>query len=317
MKAFRKNVAIAIDGGGLRGIIAAKALTMLERELGTPLYKVFRLCAGTSTGSILAGGLVAGADSESLLKLYIELGPRLFHRSLMSRVWLLRGYRYSREPLIRQFGEMVQGKKLGDLSEGEFPTELLTTTYDLVADRTRFVKSWKKEYEDWTILKAVLASSAAPTYFPVLEGQFTDGGVGAYNNPCFLAAYEIMHYLKWDLKETTLISLGTGHAPEHVKVGEPNRFTVLDWLPRIIENRAQDSSDQQVSLVSNLFPEMDFRRFQVDLKESINVDDFRKIPILLEYGEEMGRKLLNDLLDPRQNDPLTTSFFPNPFLPKE
>lgn len=317
MKAFRKNVAIAIDGGGLRGIIAAKALTMLERELGTPLHQVFRLCAGTSTGSILAGGLVAGVDSDALLQLYIDLGPRLFRRSFFSWAWLLRGYRYSREPLIRQFGEMVQEKRLGDLSEGEFPTELLTTTYDLVADRTRFVKSWKPEYEDWTILKAVLASSAAPTYFPVLDGQFTDGGVGAYNNPCFLAAYEITRYLKWDPKETTLISLGTGHTPEHVKVGDPNRYTVLDWLPRIIENRAQDSSDQQVRLVSNLFPEMDFRRVQVDLDEPISVDDYRKTPTLLKYGEEMGRKLLADELDPRQEESITTMFIPRSQLPKE
>jgi uncharacterized protein len=310
MKPFRKNVAIAIDGGGIRGIIAAKALNMLEQEMGTPAYKVFRLCAGTSTGSILAGGIAAGADSEALLRLYTDLGPRLFQRSFLSWAWLLRGYRYSREPLIRQFGEMVHEKRLGDLSEGEFPTELLTTTYDLVADRTRFVKSWKPEYEDWTILKAVLASSAAPTYFPVLEGQFTDGGVGAYNNPCFLAAYEITRYLRWDTKETTLISLGTGHTPEQVKVGEPNRFTVLDWLPRIIENRAQDASDQQVRLVSNLFPEMDFRRVQVDLEEQISVDDFRKTPRLLEYGEEMGRKLLSDELDPHQEESGTTMLMP-------
>lgn len=317
MKAFRKNVAIAIDGGGLRGIIAAKALTMLEEEMGKPAHKIFRLCAGTSTGSILASGIASGIDGKSLLELYLELGPNLFRKSFLTQMWLLRGYRYSRQPLIRKFGSMVEGKTLGDLWNSDPPMALITTTYDLVADRTRFVKSWKADYRDWTILQAVLASSAAPTYFPVLDGQFTDGGVGAYNNPCFLAAYEITRYLKWDPKETTLISLGTGHAPEHVKVGEPNRFTVLDWLPRIIENRAQDASDQQVSLVSNLFPDMDFRRIQVDLKYPINVDDFKKIPLLLEYGEEMGRKLLNDILDPRQNDPLTTSFFPNPFLPKE
>ncbi|MBI3162450.1 MAG: patatin-like phospholipase family protein, partial [Chloroflexi bacterium] len=65
MKPFRKNVAIAIDGGGIRGIIAAKALNMLEKEAGTPSYKIFRLCAGTSTGSILAGGIAAGVDGDA------------------------------------------------------------------------------------------------------------------------------------------------------------------------------------------------------------------------------------------------------------
>ncbi len=51
MKPFRKNVAIAIDGGGIRGIIVTKALSMLENELGQPLHNIFRLTAGTSTGS--------------------------------------------------------------------------------------------------------------------------------------------------------------------------------------------------------------------------------------------------------------------------
>lgn len=297
MKPIRKNAAIAIDGGGIRGVIAAKALTMLEAELGKPVHTVFRLCAGTSTGSILAAGIASGADTEALLKLYVDLGPRLFRKSLLSRLWPLRGYRYSRAPLANQFGGMVEEKTLGELWKSDPPMALITTTYDLVSDRTRFVKSWKPEYHAWTILKAVLASSAAPTYFPVLDGRFTDGGVGSYNNPCFLAAYELTHYLGWDPKETTLISLGTGHTPERVKVGEPNRYTAFSWLPRIIEMRAQDASDQQVNLVSTMFPALDFRRFQVDLKEPIAVDDFKKIPELLEYGEQMGANLLNDQTD--------------------
>ena len=317
MKPFRKNVAIAVDGGGMRGIIAARALTILEKELGQPAHKIFRLCAGTSTGSILAGGIAAGLDGESLLQLYINLGPRLFQRSYLSWIWPVIGYRYSRLPLVRQFGKMVSEKTLGELWKSETPMALITTTYDLVADRTRFIKSWKPEYQSWTILKAVLASSAAPTYFPVLDGRFTDGGVGSYNNPCFLAAYELTHYLGWDPKETTLISLGTGRTPEEIKIGEPNRYTAFSWLRRIIEMRAQDASDQQVSLVSTMFPAIDFRRIQVDLKEPIAVDDFRKTPELLQYGEEMGADLLNDTLDPRQSEPLTTVYFPPSMMPTE
>ncbi len=34
MRPFRKNVAIAIDGGGIRGVIVTKALSMLEARLG-------------------------------------------------------------------------------------------------------------------------------------------------------------------------------------------------------------------------------------------------------------------------------------------
>ncbi len=36
MKPFRKNLAIAIDGGGIRGVIVTKALSMLEEKLERP-----------------------------------------------------------------------------------------------------------------------------------------------------------------------------------------------------------------------------------------------------------------------------------------
>ena len=303
MKPLRKNVAIAIDGGGVRGIIPAKALTMLEAEVGKSVHQIFRLCAGTSTGSMLAAGIASGADATSLLQLYLNMCPVLFRRSFWTMLWLVRGYRYSREPLVQQFGEIVKGKTLGDLWNASPSTALVTTTYDLVSNRTRFIKSWSEEYQSWSVLDAVLASSAAPTYFPVLDGRFTDGGIGSYDNPCFLAAYELTHILHWKHSETTLISLGTGRAPEHIKVGEPTRYSAIQWLPKVLETHSQDASDQQIILVKTMYPDLDFRRYQVDLKEPIAVDDYHKSPELLIYGEEMGNHLLKDQVDEAEMAP--------------
>ena len=50
--------------------------------------------------------------------------------------------------------------------------------------------------------------------------------------------------------------------------------------------------------MSTFFPALDFRRFQVDLQRFIDMDDPRSIPELTAYGEELGRKLLNDETDP-------------------
>ena len=41
MKPFRKNLAIAIDGGGIRGVIVTKALSMLEEKLERPLHELY------------------------------------------------------------------------------------------------------------------------------------------------------------------------------------------------------------------------------------------------------------------------------------
>ena len=180
------------------------------------------------------------------------------------------------------------------------PTDVIITTYDLLANRPRFIKSWKSEYEDWPAVKAVLASSSAPTYFPVVDGQYVDGGLGAYANPCYLAAYEILFVLKWKLEETTLISLGTGRDSHAIQAGQPESFRSWEWLSPVFDAFLSSASDQQVHLVDTLFGGLDFRRFQVDLKESIEMDDSDAIPELIKYGEVMGQMILNDKYDRAQ-----------------
>ena len=56
MKPFRKHVAIAVDGGGIKGVIVTRALAILEDYLGQSSHEIFRLAAGTSTGSIISAG---------------------------------------------------------------------------------------------------------------------------------------------------------------------------------------------------------------------------------------------------------------------
>ena len=81
MKPLRKHVAIAIDGGGIRGIIVTRALTMLEDELGQPIHKIARLFAGTSTGSIISAGLATGMTASKVHELYLTMGESIFRKS--------------------------------------------------------------------------------------------------------------------------------------------------------------------------------------------------------------------------------------------
>ena len=297
MKPFRKHVALAIDGGGIKGVIVTRALAMLEDHLGQSAHDVFRLTAGTSTGSIISAGVAAGLSGEQMFQLYSELGETIFRKTCRSRLWPLSRYRYPLQPLKDALKRQVGDRKMRDFWSADPPTDLVITFFDLVENRTCFAKPWKPEYAGWPVVQVVLASCSVPTYFPPVEGRYVDGGVGAYSNPCYLAAYELNYCLGWDPAETTLISLGTGRDPHWLQPGDADRFWAWDWISPVLGAFLQSADDQQVHLVRTFFDRLDFRRFQVNLREAIAMDDPTRIPLLAAYGEELGQKILNDETD--------------------
>jgi len=99
MKPLRRNVAIAIDGGGIKGALVARALTLLEDHLGAPVHDIFRLATGTSTGAILSAGIAAGRTAAEMFQLYRDLGRTVFRRRLRTHLWPLTRYRYPLRPL--------------------------------------------------------------------------------------------------------------------------------------------------------------------------------------------------------------------------
>ena len=299
MKTLRKHVAIAGDGGGIRGVIVTRALTMLEEELGLPIYKIARLFAGTSTGSIISAGLATGMTAVKLHELYVGLGENIFRKSWRTFFFPFTRYRYPQEPLEAAFRDQIGDMKMGDFwsEESLTLTDVVITTFDALTNKTCFIKPWKLQYQDWPVVKAVLASSSVPTYFPIVDGRYMDGGVGSYANPCYLAAYELSFCLGWKPEETTLISLGTGRSPEAAHPKNFSRFRSWNWLDPVLDAFISSASDQQVRIVETFFKKLDFRRFQVDLATSMPMDDPSRIPELLEYGQQMGKMILEDQVD--------------------
>jgi uncharacterized protein len=300
MKPFRKNVAIAIDGGGIKGIIVTQALAILESALGKPVHDIFQLAVGTSTGSIISAGITAGITAEHMTRLYIEICNTVFPQSLRKMVFPLTRYRYVDEPLNNALNAQFGDLRMSDFWNSSQQTDLVITSYDLKENRTLFIKPWKEEYADWPVTKAVQASCAVPTYFPVVENRYIDGGVGSYGNPCYVAAYEAKECLKWDPIETTLISIGTGRGPYDFEPKNISKLWAWDWINKVFGIFLQSAYDQQVHLVDKYFKELDFRRFQVDLKEDIEMDDTKQIYRLVSYGSQLGHMILNDQVDKAQ-----------------
>ena len=146
MKPFRKNVAIAIDGGGIRGLIVTRALSVLEGHLGVSLADIFRLAVGTSTGSIISAGIGVGLTAHTMTDLYQDLGGKVFPNSLRKALFPLTRTRYPDAPLKDALEAEFGSLTMGDFWDRKHPMDVVITAYDLVENRTRFIKPWKSEY---------------------------------------------------------------------------------------------------------------------------------------------------------------------------
>ena len=303
MKPFRKNVAIAIDGGGIRGVMITQALIALETELGKPVSEIFSLSAGTSTGSIISAGLGAGLSAQRMYDLYMQLGTTIFPNTLRSKLWPIFPYRYSGQPLVDALKSVLGEMTMGDYWKLTPPKDIVIVVRDLVENRSRFIKPWKDEYRDFPVWKAVFASSSVPTYFPVVDGRYVDGGFGSYSNPCYAAAFEAVYCQNWNPKETTLISVGSGRTPDALREHQADRFISIQWLTPMLGTFLDAANDQQVHTVKQFFPDLDFRRFQINIP-LIEMDDVSKMNELTEYGKKLGQMIVNDQVDVEPERPM-------------
>jgi hypothetical protein len=232
---------LAIDGGGIRGVISLKILQRVEQILieksGNPQYRLadfFDYIAGTSTGGIIAAGLSLGMRVADILSFYTENGREIFDKASIVR--RLR-YQFNSEPLAEKLREVFGATTT--LGSGELETLLLLVMRNATTDSPWPISNNPfAKYNDpghpacnlnmplWQLARA---STAAPTYFPpetLVCGDksfiFVDGGVTMYNNPAFqmflmatvsnywpLAPHETRGW-KTGVDHLLVVSVGTG-----------------------------------------------------------------------------------------------------------
>ena len=235
---------LALDGGGIRGIITLEILAKLEKDLRSALgqNEQFRLCqyfdyiAGTSTGAIIAAGLSLGMSVQELLNFYTNKGKDMFDKTFLLKKWRSL---YESGPLLDMLKDTFGGDTTINLQEGKLKCLLLVVTMNRTTDspwpisNNPFAKYNDKSRSDCNLQvklhQLVRASTAAPVFFPpeTLEWDkkdpdktfvFVDGGVTPYNNPAFLLyrmATQPAYNLNWEIGEDKLllVSVGTGAAP--------------------------------------------------------------------------------------------------------
>lgn len=252
---------LAIDGGGIRGIIPGQILIALERKLQlrtnndrARIADYFDFFAGTSTGGILSCICLCPSEkdpgkarfsAEQAVNLYVENGHRIFDVTLLQRALSMNGTgdeKYNAAEL-----EALLGLYFEDLRLSQLLKPCLIPSYDIKRREARFFAQHdyasKGESSDFLVRDVCRATSAAPTYFETALVQslsnvsypLIDGGVFA-NNPA-LCAYSEVNSAKGNptARDMFIVSLGTGSESKAYNYKEAKDWGAVGWIRPIID----------------------------------------------------------------------------------
>ncbi len=282
---------LSLDGGGLRGLITARLLQRIGEESGhRDWLDQVDLIAGTSTGGILALALASGRTPEQVAEIYLGQGATIFDDSIWDNIrdiGKLVGAQYSNKALKGVLTKLFRATTLAQLR-----TKVTIPAFDLdnqAADPAK--RSWKpKIFHNFagpdsdgavSVLDVAMYSSAAPTYFPSVDG-YIDGGVFA-NNPSMVAIAQAISSRnvpaeRCALDEIVLLSVGTGVSPMYVQ-GQTLDWGYAQWIKPLIELLLDGVSGiadyQSTELLGDRY-----HRLQplFGPNESIKLDDVKKMP---------------------------------------
>jgi patatin-like phospholipase/acyl hydrolase len=242
---------LALDGGGIRGLISVEVLAEIEMRLGRELdagpgfvlADYFDYIAGTSTGGIIAVLLSLGWSAARIRAFYVDHGREMFRHAIAP--WRIYRSLYRATDLRATLAKLIGP----DTTLG---SEQLRTLLLLVMRNANTDSPWPlsnnpaAKYNtrgdancnlDLPLWQLVRASAAAPLFFPpeiLRVGRtrfaFTDGGMTSYNNPAFLLflmATLAPYNLGWPIGEDRLllVSIGTGTNPRPRTAQTQNIFT--------------------------------------------------------------------------------------------
>ena len=276
----RCRTILALDGGGVRGILSIAILERIEAlhaaAAGRPvrLADCFDLVGGTSTGAIIATGVALGLPAARLKGLYLELAPRVFRRSRL-RLALVHTL-FDAAALRREIERVVGERRLDtpDLVTGlAIVTKRLDTGGAWIVSNNPRARYWETDPDGahignrhYRLADLIRASAAAPYFFepqeiPVVEGKppglFVDGGITPHNNPALallqLATIPAYGY-SWPAGADRLriISIGTGTYRDRMSLDTARRAPAAQLGVAALASMVSDSSTQVLTMLHML-----------------------------------------------------------------
>ncbi|KAJ7524688.1 hypothetical protein O6H91_17G016600 [Diphasiastrum complanatum] len=257
---------LAIDGGGMRGIIAATVLVHLEealkRKSGNPKARIkdyFDIAAGTSVGGLLVSFLFAGDENghpiftaEESFKFMIEKGKDIFKFRRAQRVFAsLRGLfspKYSTQfwesvlqTLFIRNGEAITMRDT--LKPLIIPGYDLATAGPVVFKTADAIDSPSWNFRLWEVIRATSSVPGLwkPARLTSVDGTNSfaavDGGL-VLNNPTGVAVNHILNNKREFLSvnsihDMLILSIGCGQFDRTYEYRKVHRWGSLQWFKPI------------------------------------------------------------------------------------
>ncbi|HEU4580288.1 MAG TPA: patatin-like phospholipase family protein [Polyangiaceae bacterium] len=252
---------LAVDGGGIRGIVPGQILAHLEAYLqglhgqpGLRLADCFDLIAGTSTGGILSciylfpdpGTGRPQFSAQQAVDLYLNYGDDIFSVPLFKKISSLGGLTDEKYPAAEL--ERTLSTYFGDTKLSQLLKPCAITAYD-IAEREVVIFNSRDNLDgtrpdkDYLVRDVARATSAAPTYFQPANIRaldrsvrpLIDGGVFA-NNPSLCAYAEFAAARPGSgVGDVALLALGTGGVDKPYSYSEAKDWGAVEWVRPLID----------------------------------------------------------------------------------
>lgn len=258
---------LALSGGGIRGVIPARILQWLEETTGKPIWQLFDMICGTSTGGILAGALTRPfpLKASEALSLYLKRGSEIFDSPWYRKVTTLGanvGPKFDGKGLEKVLAETFGGSVLESAL-----TPTFMTAYAIEKRTPIFFKSWVPSNPLTPLRDVCRATSAGPTFFPpssVNGVWYCDGGV-IDNNPSLSGVIEACGKYGVHTRDCEVLSIGCGHNEEPIEAAKARGWGNLQWVQPLIGVFTDGVSDLTHYQMSDLMPTAQYMYLQTVL----------------------------------------------------
>jgi len=233
---------LAIDGGGVRGIMETIILREIENRLRKKtnvkvnLAQYFNVVSGASTGGIISA-IISLKDSQGKYKydcndaynFYKDHCYEIFNKS--KRLFGSFTYKYCEKAL-----EKYLNKYFGDSELKDLKNHVIIPTVDLNTCKAYFFSNIKANNErtDYKIKDVLRCTSAAPTYFKpkqINDVVGIDGGMVA-NDTAICCISKLQKYDDTKIEDIYILNIGSGSVQPKTKDIASN-WTILNWATSI------------------------------------------------------------------------------------